>query len=102
MTATAFLIADLPGLTAICERDAISEPYVLKASNLDPDTLSYVDDAGSISSKQKQDVDKMIEWLRKQGFELRHEGSFSEVLGIKFEKNPNGSVIQYDPKGPDQ
>ena len=63
----------------------------------DRDTLSYADNAGTISSKQKQDID-----LRKQGFELRHEGSFSEVLGIKFEKNLDESVIQYDPKGHDQ
>jgi hypothetical protein len=44
----------------------------------------YVDYVG-ISAKQQEDVDTMVERLRKKGFELIREGSFSEFLGIKFE-----------------
>jgi transposase InsO family protein len=51
----------------------------------------YVDDVG-IAAKRKEDVDAMIVRLRKKGFELTREGSFSEFLGIKFEKLDNGSV----------
>ena len=51
----------------------------------------YVDDIG-ISAKRKQDVDEMVERLKKRGFELTCEGSFSEFLDIKFEKMPDGAI----------
>ena len=51
----------------------------------------YVDDVG-ISAKRKQDVDEMVERLKKRGFELTREGSFSEFLGIKFEKMADGAI----------
>ena len=34
----------------------------------------------------------MVKRLKKRGFELACEGSFSEFLGIKFEKMPNGAI----------
>ena len=51
----------------------------------------YVDDVG-ISAKRKEDVDAMVQRLKKKGFELTREGSFSEFLGIKFEKLADGSI----------
>jgi hypothetical protein len=58
----------------------------------------YVDDVG-ISAKRKQDVDEMVERLRKKGFELTREGTFSEFLGIKFEKNSDDGSINMTQKG---
>ena len=51
----------------------------------------YVDDVG-ISAKRKQDVDEMVERLKKRGFELVHEGSFPDFLGIKFAKMADGAI----------
>jgi hypothetical protein len=58
----------------------------------------YVDDVG-ISAKRKEDVDEMVERLRKKGFELTREGSFSEFLGIKFEKHSQDGSINMTQKG---
>ena len=58
----------------------------------------YVDDVG-ISAKRMEDVDEMVERLRKQGFELTREGSFSEFLGIKFEKNSEDGSINMTQTG---
>jgi len=58
----------------------------------------YVDDVG-ISSKYKKSVDDMVDRLRNKGFELTREGSFSEFLGIKFEKNPDDGSINMTQKG---
>jgi hypothetical protein len=58
----------------------------------------YVNDVG-ISAKRKQDVNEMVERLRKKGFELTREGSFSEFLGIKFEKNAEDGSINMTQKG---
>jgi hypothetical protein len=58
----------------------------------------YVDDVG-IAAKRKQDVDEMVERLRKKGFELTREGTFSEFLGIKFEHNPDDESINMTQKG---
>jgi hypothetical protein len=58
----------------------------------------YVDDVG-IAAKRKQDVDEMVERLRQKGFELTREGSFSEFLGIKFEKNDQDESINMTQKG---
>ena len=43
----------------------------------------YVNDAG-VCAKNKHDIDELIRMLTRHGFELTHEGSFSEFLGIKF------------------
>ena len=43
----------------------------------------YVNDAG-VCTKNEHDIDELIHRLMKHGFELTHEGSFSEFLGIKF------------------
>ncbi len=51
----------------------------------------YVDDVG-IAAKRQEDVDAMVARLRKKGFELTREGSFSEFLGIKFDKLADGSI----------
>ena len=43
----------------------------------------------TLTALGKQDVDeRMVEKLRKKGFKLTRERSFSEFLGIRFEKNP--------------
>ena len=44
-------------------------------------------------------MDEMVERLRKQGFELTREGSFSEFLGIKFEKNSEDGSINMTQTG---
>ena len=43
----------------------------------------YADDAG-VCTKNESDIDELIRRLTMCGFELTHEGSFSEFLGIKF------------------
>jgi hypothetical protein len=58
----------------------------------------YVDDVG-ISAKREEDVNDMVKKLRKKGFELTREGTFSEFLGIKFEKNTNNGSINMTQKG---
>lgn len=51
----------------------------------------YVDDAG-IGAANPEDIDELIEQLRKLGFELKKEGNFNEFLGIKLEKHEDGSI----------
>jgi hypothetical protein len=51
----------------------------------------YVDDVG-IAAKRQEDVDEMVALLREKGFDLTREGSFSEFLGIKFDKLNDGSI----------
>jgi hypothetical protein len=58
----------------------------------------YVDDVG-MSAKLKQDVDEMVTRLHEKGFELTREGSFSEFLGIKFEKNADDGSVNVTQKG---
>ena len=53
--------------------------------------VQYVDDCG-ISAPSHERIDKFIEDLKEQGFELTKEESFEEFLGIKFESHSNGSV----------
>ena len=65
----------------------------LEASKHDPCLLfrkdliviCYVDDLG-IQAPNKEIVDKLIDQLRKKGFDLTFEGTFSEYLGIKYTK----------------
>lgn len=51
----------------------------------------YVDDCG-VAAKTQAEIDAFIAELRKRGFALTVEGSFSEFLGIKFSKLPDGSI----------
>ena len=51
----------------------------------------HVDDAG-IGAADPADIDKLIDQLRALGFELKKEGNFEEFLGIKLEKQPDGSI----------
>jgi hypothetical protein len=47
--------------------------------------ICYVDDLG-IQAPTKEIVDELITKLEGEGFDLTHEGSFSEYLGIKYSK----------------
>jgi hypothetical protein len=60
--------------------------------------ISYVDDCG-ISSRNKQDVDDLLDRLKQANFTLTREGSFSEFLGIKFEKDPVTKSISLTQQG---
>jgi len=51
----------------------------------------YVDDCG-VAAKTQSEIDAFVAELRKRGFALTVEGSFSEFLGIKFTKLPDGSI----------
>ena len=55
--------------------------------------IIYVDDVG-IAAKDPDDVDLLVQRLKDKGFKLTREGTFSEFLGIKFEKNPIDNSIQ--------
>jgi hypothetical protein len=98
-----FLLPQSSGLTHLFK--ALTEDGFV-ASKFDPCLLFkkdmmlvvYVDDMG-ISAKRKEDVDDMVARLRKKGFELTREGTFSEFLGIKFEKNPEDGSIKMTQKG---
>jgi transposase InsO family protein len=58
----------------------------------------YVDDVG-IAAKYKKEVDSLVQRLEDQGFKLTREGTFSEFLGIKFEKNDEDNSINMTQKG---
>ncbi len=58
----------------------------------------YVDDVG-IAAKYKKEVDLLVQRLEDQGFKLTREGTFSEFLGIKFEKNNKDNSINMTQKG---
>lgn len=51
----------------------------------------YVDDIG-VSATKKSTIDKFVQDLKNQGLSLTQESSFSEFLGIKFAKLPDGSI----------
>jgi Reverse transcriptase (RNA-dependent DNA polymerase) len=51
----------------------------------------YVDDAGIASSNSKA-IATLISNLENRGFQLTQEGTFSDFLGIKFSKLPDGSI----------
>ena len=53
--------------------------------------VQYVDDCGIAAPNQKR-IDQFVNDLRLLNFELTQEESFSEFLGIKFEKLPDGSI----------
>jgi len=58
----------------------------------------YVDDAG-LAARNADDIDELINRLRKRGFELQREKTFSEYLGIKFEHNAQSGTITMTQKG---
>ena len=60
--------------------------------------VCYVDDAG-IAAPNKKIIDQFVEKLRKRGFELQVEGSFSEFLGISFKLDHNTQSIELTQKG---
>ena len=51
----------------------------------------YVDDLG-FGAANKEDIDILVNDQEKQSFTLTREGSFSELLGIKFNKLDNGDI----------
>jgi hypothetical protein len=53
--------------------------------------ICYVDDLG-IQAPSKKIVDDLILSLKRKGFELTHEGSFTEYLGIKYDKKSDGTI----------
>ena len=60
--------------------------------------ILYVDDTG-IAAKDPEAIDQLIASLRSKGFELTKEGSFSEFLGIKFDKDEATGLIHLSQKG---
>ena len=59
--------------------------------------VCHVDDLG-VKAPKKDIVDKFIKNLRKEGLDLTVEGSFTEYLGIKYEK-PDGNTIKMTQEG---
>ena len=51
----------------------------------------YVDDLG-VAAPTSELIDELVEDLKSQGFSLTREGSFSEFLGIKFNRLDNGDI----------
>jgi hypothetical protein len=60
--------------------------------------VCYVDDAG-VSAPNDQLIEEFIAKLRRRGFELQREGSFTEFLGIKFERDAYTQSIELTQKG---
>jgi hypothetical protein len=58
----------------------------------------YVDDAG-IAARSEEEIDSFIESMRKQGFELKKEGTFNEFLGIKLERSDDRKTVTLTQKG---
>ena len=58
----------------------------------------FVDDAG-IGSKRKEDADNLVQQLVDRGFELTREGTFTEFLGIKFDKDKSAGTITLTQQG---
>ena len=59
--------------------------------------ICYVDDLG-VQAPRKGIVDKFISNLKEDGLDLTVEGSFSEYLGIKYDK-PDASTIKMTQEG---
>lgn len=53
--------------------------------------ICYVDDLG-LQAPNERVIDQLIDNLQKKGFELTREGSFTEYLGIRYERKPDGSI----------
>ena len=94
---------DAPRLFYECVRTAFEELGFKKSEHdpcffYKPDMMLvlYVDDVG-IAAKNPKDIDRLVESLRKKGFELTQEGSFSEFLGIKI--TPVGTGLHMTQRG---
>ena len=71
------------GLQELGLKESKHDPCLLLRKDLI--VICYVDDLG-IQAPNKEIVDELIVELRKRGFDLTLEGSFSEYLGIKYTK----------------
>jgi hypothetical protein len=60
--------------------------------------VCYVDDAG-VAAPTEELIVSFISKLEARGFELQREGSFTEFLGIKFERDANTQSIELTQKG---
>jgi hypothetical protein len=58
----------------------------------------YCDDCG-IGCKNPDDAEQLIKDLTDKGFNLTREGTFTEFLGIKFEKDKDNGTITLTQKG---
>ena len=71
--ANVFLVANQPGLSAVYAMNGITQSYAFKASNSDPDTLSY--------DEAMADVDRKL-WIaaaKKEMASLEDNGTWTEV-----------------------
>ena len=59
----------------------------------------FVDDDAGLGSKRKEDADNLVQQLLDRGFELTREGTFSEFLGIKFDKDKLAGTITLTQQG---
>jgi hypothetical protein len=60
--------------------------------------VQYVDDIGAAAAKQET-IDVFVDELKRRGFELTCEGTFSAFLGIQFDKDPTSGAITMTQKG---
>ena len=60
--------------------------------------IVYMDDIG-IAALHTPMIDSFVDQLKSRGFGLTKEGSFSEYLGIKLDKNDTDSTITLTQKG---
>ena len=58
--------------------------------------IFYVDDAG-IAAKNPERVREFVHAMEDKGFDITPQGSFTEYLGIKYERRPNGEVSLSQP-----
>ena len=70
------------------------DPCLLFKSDLI--VIQYVDDLG-IAGPSMKCVDNFIDNLKKRGFELTKEGTFSEYLGIQYTTLGDGSILMNQP-----
>ena len=79
----------LSAILSIGFKQSVFDPCLLYTSTML--LVIYVDDAGA-GFASKSDLNRFLDQLRAKGFEFTQEGDFSEYLGIKLEKRPNGSI----------
>jgi hypothetical protein len=65
------------------------DPCLLYRNNLI--VICYVDDLG-LQVPKKEIADQLIDSLKKKGFELTREGSFTEYLGIQYDHLDDGGI----------
>ena len=79
----------LSAILSIGFKQSVFDPCLLYTTTML--LVIYVDDAGA-GFASKSDLNRFLSQLSAKGFEFTQEGDFSEYLGIKLEKRPNGSV----------